>query len=159
LATGYCAKFVHIDTFVDAVKTDYKNGFVIRPHANTIRLILGPYALMVNIQTKHYRTLPTNKKLETSAKQAVEKGADAIVVTGLLTGKKPSKSKIGRARRVVGEFPIYQGSGADEFNVAETYPLVDGIIVGTGLKVDSITENPVDPERVQRFMDAVYKLR
>ncbi|MFA4820495.1 MAG: BtpA/SgcQ family protein [Candidatus Aenigmatarchaeota archaeon] len=35
----------------------------------------------------------------------------------------------------------------------------DGAIIGTGLKIDGVTENPVDQERVKRFMEAVYKLR
>jgi predicted TIM-barrel enzyme len=37
--------------------------------------------------------------------------------------------------------------------------VADGAIVGTSLKVDGITWNAVDPERVGRLMDAVRDLR
>jgi predicted TIM-barrel enzyme len=35
----------------------------------------------------------------------------------------------------------------------------DGAIVGTSLKVDGVGENPVDLERVKRYMAAVRALR
>ncbi|MFA4820494.1 MAG: BtpA/SgcQ family protein [Candidatus Aenigmatarchaeota archaeon] len=100
LADNHGAKFVQVDTFVDAVKTDYKNRFVIRPNSEEIRQTLSEYFLMINIQTKHYQILPPNKKLETSARQAIGHGADALVVTGVLTGKRTPRKKISTVRRV-----------------------------------------------------------
>jgi predicted TIM-barrel enzyme len=38
-------------------------------------------------------------------------------------------------------------------------PVADGVIVGTSLKVDGITWNPVDPDRAQRLMDAARSAR
>jgi predicted TIM-barrel enzyme len=43
--------------------------------------------------------------------------------------------------------------------VRATLAVADGVIVGTGLKHDGYTWNPVDPERVRRFMDEVYLAR
>ena len=37
--------------------------------------------------------------------------------------------------------------------------LADGVVIGTHLKVDGVTWNPVDGERVKRFMQAVAALR
>jgi hypothetical protein len=37
--------------------------------------------------------------------------------------------------------------------------VADGVIIGTHLKVDGDTWNPVDPERVKRFMESVQKAR
>jgi predicted TIM-barrel enzyme len=37
--------------------------------------------------------------------------------------------------------------------------VADGVIVGTGLKRDGYTWNPVDAERVRRFMDEVHAAR
>ena len=40
--------------------------------------------------------------------------------------------------------PILIGSGLDIGNVSELLPLCDGAILGTALKVDGVTEGPVD---------------
>lgn len=44
-------------------------------------------------------------------------------------------------------------------NVREILSVADGLIIGTHLKVDGVTWNPVDGERVKRFMAAVNELR
>ncbi len=160
LTRKHGAKFVQVDTFVDAVRTDYENRFIIRPEPQMIRRFLNGYFLMTNIQTKHYQTLPRNKRLETSARQAIEQGADALVVTGITTGKRTPRQKILRVKQVAKErdVPIGIGSGLNLYNI-DDLGFVDFAIMGTGLKVDGKTENLVDEERVKRFTDAVYKLR
>ncbi len=158
------ARFVQIDTFVDRVRTDYENEFILQIEPQEVidyrrRLGLDDVALFTNVQTKHYTTIPQNKKLETSAIQAVQNGADALVVTGERTGKKTPKEKIVRVKRVSGEVPIFIGSGFDITNAEELLPYADGVIVGTSLKYDGITENPVDEARVKQLMEVVYRLR
>jgi predicted TIM-barrel enzyme len=49
--------------------------------------------------------------------------------------------------------------GARADNVARFLEVADGVIVGSGLKVDGRTWNPVDPDRVTAFMDAVTAAR
>lgn len=159
LADLHGGKFVHLDTFVDTVRTDYENRFVIHPDPVLVRRLLRNYLLMVNIQTKHYQTIPHNKKLEMSAKQAVKLGADVIVVTGVLTGKHPSKTKILRVRNEIGDSPLFIGSGLKTCNVRELMQYADGGIVGTGIKVDGITENLVDKDETKRFMGVIYEMR
>lgn len=158
------ARFVQIDTFVDVVKTDYGNEFILQVKPQEIiaykrKLNLDEVALFVNIQTKHYTTIPTNKKLETSAAQAVHNGADALIVCGNLTGQKTPKGKLIRVRRIASDTPIGIGSGFDADNAAELLSYADFAIVGTSLKRDGITENPVDEERVKRLMEVVNGLR
>jgi len=51
--------------------------------------------------------------------------------------------------------PIIAGSGVDSTNVAAILKIADGLIVGTALKRDAVTTNPVDAQRVQGFMEAV----
>ncbi len=159
------ARFVHIDTFVDTVRTDYDSRFVINIRPRDVieyrrKSDLYYLHLFTNIQTKHYKTIPPNKKLETSAIQAVQNGTDAIVVTGKSTGKKTPKGKILAVKRVCGDVPVIVGSGVTAANVMEIAPYVDGFIVGTGIKVDGVTENPVDEERLKRLKDAVdHRLR
>jgi len=158
------AKFVQIDTFVDKVRTDYDNKFIL--YANPQEIISyrkelyldDALALFTNIQTKHYTTIPSNKKLETSAIQAIQNGADVLVVTGKSTGKKTPKEKIIKIKRSSGNVPVFIGSGFDLSNAEELLPYADGVIVGSSLKYDGITENPVDEERVKRLVEVVHKI-
>ena len=39
------------------------------------------------------------------------------------------------------------------------FSIADGVIVGTSLKVDGVTWNPVDPERARRLVDAAGQAR
>ena len=44
-------------------------------------------------------------------------------------------------------------------NVRDILSIADGAIIGTHFKVDGNTWNPVDGDRVKRFMDIVEGLR
>jgi uncharacterized protein len=55
--------------------------------------------------------------------------------------------------------PVLMNTGARADNVARFLEVADGVIVGSGLKVDGQTWNPVDPDRVGAFMDAVRTAR
>ncbi len=84
--------------------------------------------------------------------------ADALIVSGKMTGAAPELEKVRRARELATR-PILMGSGTTADNVAEFLQYADGAIVGTALKVDGIAENLVDVERVKRYMDAVRAVR
>jgi predicted TIM-barrel enzyme len=51
------------------------------------------------------------------------------------------------------------GSGTTAENIADFLQYADGAIVGSSLKVDGVAENPVDVERVKRYMEAVVSAR
>ncbi|RLC82521.1 MAG: photosystem I assembly BtpA [Chloroflexi bacterium] len=82
--------------------------------------------------------------------------ADALIISGKMTGSAPDLEKVKRAREL-SHRPILIGSGATEENIADFLKYADGAIVGTTFKVDGIAENPVDVERVKRFMEVVNK--
>ena len=84
--------------------------------------------------------------------------ADALIVSGKMTGDAPELEKVRRARELTTR-PILMGSGTTADNVAEFLQYADGAIVGTALKVDGIAENPVDVERVKKYMEAVRVIR
>jgi predicted TIM-barrel enzyme len=50
-------------------------------------------------------------------------------------------------------------TGARAENVAEFLRVADGVIVGSSLKQDGYTWNPVDGDRVRAFMDQVNRAR
>ncbi len=84
--------------------------------------------------------------------------ADALIVSGKMTGAAPELEKVKRAKELA-KRPVLLGSGTTQENIAEFLRYADGAIVGTALKVDGIAENPVDVERVKQYMEAVRAVR
>src|SRR6185295_17686986 len=74
--------------------------------------------------------------------------ADAVIVTGPVTGQQPTDADIGDVRRHC-RGPIYLGSGISADNLDHYYPLADGFIVGSYFKQDGNWADSVDPRRVE----------
>ena len=70
-----------------------------------------------------------------------------------MTGDSPDLETLERAKEFAPGRPVLVGSGADERNIRDFLRIGDGVIVGTSLKYDGICENPVDPDRVKRFVE------
>ena len=85
--------------------------------------------------------------------------ADALIVSGRMTGDAPELDKVRRAKELSKKRPILMGSGTSADNIADFLRYADGTIVGTSMKVDSQGENPVDPKRVDQYMEAVERAR
>lgn len=86
--------------------------------------------------------------------------ADAVLVSGPMAGSEPTVAAVEEARDAVdGAVPVLVNTGVKSTNVAEFLKQADGVIVGSDLKVDGYTWNPVDPERVHAFMREVTTAR
>ncbi len=81
--------------------------------------------------------------------------ADAICVSGPMTGKAVAVSDLAEAKQAVPDTVVFVNTGTRPDNVAERLAIVDGAFVGTGLKVDGYTWNEVDPARVRAYMQVV----
>lgn len=81
-------------------------------------------------------------------------GADALIVSGRMTGDAPDLEKVRHAKTLVGDRPLLLGSGTDEHNIAAFMEIADGVIVGSSVKEQGNIANPVDSARVQRFVRA-----
>ena len=81
-------------------------------------------------------------------------GADALIVSGRMTGDAPDLSKVREAKVLAGDRPIIIGSGADAANIAAFMSVADGVIVGSSIKHGGAIAEQVDVERVKRFIDA-----
>jgi membrane complex biogenesis BtpA family protein len=81
-------------------------------------------------------------------------GADALIVSGKMTGDAPDIEKIRAAKALAKECPVLIGSGATEENVGAFLSVADGVIVGSSIKENGCIEQPVDVERVRRFVSA-----
>jgi hypothetical protein len=85
--------------------------------------------------------------------------ADAICVSGPMTGQQVDTSQLRAVRDALPDATIFANTGVTESNVTELLTITDGVIVGTSLKVDGITWNKVDRERARRFMERVHTAR
>ncbi|MCG8348735.1 MAG: BtpA/SgcQ family protein [Chloroflexales bacterium] len=81
-------------------------------------------------------------------------GADALIISGRMTGDAPDLEKVQQARTLAQNCPLLLGSGTDERNIAAFMEIADGVIVGSSIKEHGEIANPVDIERVCRFVRA-----
>ncbi len=113
--------------------------------------------LFADVDKKHSVPFP-GIDLETHIEWAEFYRADALIVSGRMTGSAPSLEKVRQAKEFATR-PILMGSGTAVDNIADFLQYADGAIVGSSLKVDGVAENPVDVERVRRYMDVVRQVR
>lgn len=128
--------------------------------ALTLRRNLGrpDLKLLFNINAEFASSLDT-RPIELRAKSAVFSSlADAILVSGPLTGQAVDTSDLKRVREAVPDTPLFANTGVRIDNVRDIFAIADGCVIGTHFKVDGNTWNAVDGERVKRFMDVVDKL-
>jgi uncharacterized protein len=85
--------------------------------------------------------------------------ADVILISGAMAGAETNLDHIREAKVAVPNTPVLANTGVKVETVRATLAVADGVIVGTGLKRDGYTWNPVDAERVRRFMDEVSTAR
>jgi uncharacterized protein len=85
--------------------------------------------------------------------------ADAILISGPMAGASADLGHISEAKAAVPQTPVLANTGVKIETVRQTLSIADGVIVGTGLKQDGYTWNPVDPQRVKRFMAEVRVAR
>jgi len=81
-------------------------------------------------------------------------GADAIIISGRMTGDAPDIEKVRDARELALDTPVLVGSGATEDNVRAFLNVADGVIVGSYVKEEGEIARPVDVQRVKAFVKA-----
>lgn len=113
--------------------------------------------ILADVDKKHSVAFP-GLDLATHIEWTEFYGADALIVTGKMTGAAPDLEDV-RVAKQVATRPVLIGSGASEQNVTTFLQHADGVIVGSSLKKDGVMENPVDPERVRRFVETVRAVR
>jgi membrane complex biogenesis BtpA family protein len=115
--------------------------------------------LMFNINAEFAFSLD-QRPIELRAKSAVFSSlADAILVSGPLTGQPVDRAQLRAVREAVSNVPVFANTGVTVDNVSDILALADGVVIGTHFKRDGDTWNPVDGDRVKRFMDVVATLR
>lgn len=163
LAVAHAAdlQFVRVEGFAFAHVAD--EGIIESSAASLLRYrrAIGAEAVQVwaDVKKKHSaHAITADVGIGESAAAVEFMRADAVIVTGPVTGQHPSDTDIEAVRRYC-HIPIYLGSGISADNLAHYYPLADGFIVGSDFKKDGRWHESVDPRRVERFMHAYQTLR
>jgi hypothetical protein len=148
------AKFVRVPVFVDHIRTDF--GDIKGEPEKVInfrkQIEAENIGLFTDIHVKHSKLLEKTP-IEISIKKAIERGADAIIITGKETGDPPTIEKLRKARASAKKFPILVGSGSNNKNIGEILKYADGVIVGTSLE----TRGHVDVKKVRQFVKVFHK--
>lgn len=152
-ATG--ASFVRINVFCGSAFTDQG---MIEGQARKLHWLqrdLGTETLILaDVHVKHAAHLTS---LEEAALDAERNRPNALIVSGIGTGRRTSPEDLQTVKGIV-SLPVLIGSGVRIDNVA-TYREADGFIVGTVLKEDGHVDAPIDVERVKAMSNAVASLR
>ena len=78
--------------------------------------------------------------------------ADCVIATGQRTGHAASPEEIDEIAAAT-HLPVLVGSGGTEANIVAILSRTSGVIVASALKVGGVWSNPVEPERVSRFVE------
>lgn len=171
-----CRKFggmmVRVPVFVDSVNTVYGDFLADPKKVMEIRKELGAenVLLIADVQVKH-ATMLNPRPFAESVEEAMQEGADGVIVTGTWTGDPPSVEQCKEAFETVGERGlVLTGSGMTAENVNDFAPYLHGCIVGTAFKEmggeeDKDKPNIVGPETrysneaIKTFVDAANQAK
>jgi membrane complex biogenesis BtpA family protein len=155
IATVVRANFIRINVHTGAMLTDQG---IIQGHAHeTLRYrsqLKSDVRILADIAVKHATPLAPID-LATTAEDTYHRGlADALIVTGVGTGKSTQHDQLECVKAAVPQASVFAGSGVTANTIAETLEVADGVIVGTALKQDSVASNEVNKERVRAVVSA-----
>lgn len=149
------AAFVRVNVHVGVYATD--QGILEGRAYDTLsyRKQLGrKIAILADVNVKHAKPMGETDIARNAADAAYRGLADGLVVTGPATGEPALLEDLRRVRAAVPDRRILVGSGAATKNIRELLREAGGVIVGTGVKVNGKTENPVDADRAREFVRA-----
>lgn len=116
--------------------------------------------IFANVTPEFASPLGSRTPAERARSAVTSSMVDAVLVAGPAAGSAPSREVVASVRDAVkGQVPVFLNTGARIETVADFLQVADGVIVGSGLKVDGYTWNPVDPARVKAFMANVRAAR
>jgi membrane complex biogenesis BtpA family protein len=155
IAAAAGASFIRVNVFAGVAFTDQG---IIEGQARDLQWLkrdLGTEtAVFADVHVKH-AAHPT--QLEQAAIDAERNRPDALIVTGIGTGRRTSPDDLQAVKQAV-HLPVFVGSGVRIDNVS-TYRDADGFIVGTALKEEGRIGSPIDVKRVKALAEAVGSLR
>lgn len=151
--TGY--DFIRVEAFVENRTGVHGITYAAAPALLRQKGLYPANSLIfADINTKH--TFPlTPQPLDFSVHEAKEAGADALIVTGLLTGQNPTVDEVAKFKKLAATHPVLLGSGVNTRNAASFFEVADGAIIGSSLKQDGNVWKNISAARVREFMFAI----
>ncbi len=153
VAAASGARFIRTDYFVDRMTRPEYGEFAIDPEGLLeYRSMIGAENVLIlaDIQVK-YATMIEPRPLVESASLARKKGADAIIVTGDMSGDAPTVEQLQNVSGL--GIPVLIGSGLKAENARTLLAECDGAIVGTSLMEDKV----VDADALELLMSHVNR--
>lgn len=157
VAAGCGLDFVRVNVHAGAMLTDQGvlQGRAAETLAERRRLGAEHVLILADVLVKHAQPLAGDRAtlLPQLAEDTFRRGmADALIVTGAGTGKAAALGDVMAVRRAVPEAPVLVGSGVNDMTARAVLDVAQGAIVGTWFKRDGMVDQPVDVERVRRFV-------
>lgn len=160
LAIASCvgAQFIRVNVLTGVMATDQG---LIEGQAHQLlryRRELGTdVSILADVLVKHARPLGS-PNLTTAVQETIERGlADGIILSGWATGSPPDLEDLELAMDAARGVPVFIGSGANWENIPTLIQAANGVIVSSSLKRHGQIEQPVDPIRVSRFVEAMRR--
>lgn len=123
------------------------------------RLGRSDMAMLYNVSAEFAYSLD-QRSLPDRARSAVFSSIpDAVLVSGQITGEAAAMSDLSAVKAALPDTPVLANTGVKHETVSEVMSIADGCIVGSSIKFDGDTWNPIDPERASRFMATARKAR
>ena len=155
VAVAAGARFVRVEAFAyghvaDEGWMDACAGPLLRSRAG-----LGAQVeIWADVQKKHAaHSVTSDLTLEDLARGHAFSGADALIITGVETGRPTSVEHLKRAR--VAGLPVVVGSGVGRKDVGVLSTYADALIVGSSIKHTGHWTGEVDERRVRQIRDAM----
>jgi membrane complex biogenesis BtpA family protein len=113
--------------------------------------------MLFNINAEFAQQLAPRPIAEVARSVAFSSSPDAILISGPITSQPAAASALAEVASAVEStgIPVLVNTGFKASNAAELLTYADGAIVGSSLKVDGITWNPVDRKRVEELVRVV----
>jgi len=158
IATCTRAQFIRVNVLTGVMATDQG---LIEWRAHELlryrRELGSDVKIFADVLVKHARPL-SSPNLTVAVQDTIERGlADAVILSGWATGSPPSLEDLELATAAAGGTPVFIGSGADWENIATLMPAADGVIASSSLKRHGKRDQPIDPIRVSRFVEATRR--
>jgi uncharacterized protein len=159
VATTAGLNFIRVEGFAFAHVAD--EGIIESCAAELLRYRKQLHAerieVWADIKKKHSsHAITADVSISETAHAAEFMHADAVIVTGSVTGVEPKGEEVTQVKSAV-TIPLYLGSGITHKNIGSFKGKADGYIVGSEFKKDGDWRNTVDPKRIERFLKALTK--
>lgn len=155
IATVCEAHFIRINVHTGTMLTDQGIIQGTAHHTVRYRTHLGSTVhILADVAVKHAVPLAPTPLVELAEDTYYRGLADGLIVTGTATGRSARIEDITALKTALPTARVFVGSGVTTETLGTVLAHADGVIVGTAVKRDGITSNPVDAERVKALVRA-----